>query len=33
MKRVYFFGKSNEIGCKLEKNSKIKYVKEKVNIK
>ena len=32
MKRVYFFGKSNEIGPKLEKNSKIKYEKEK-NIK
>ena len=30
MKRVYFFGKSNEIGSKLEKNSKIKHEKEKI---
>ena len=30
MKRVYFFGKSNEIGSKLEKNSNIKYEKEKI---
>ena len=30
MKRVYSFGKSNEIGSKLEKNSKIKYEKEKI---
>ena len=30
MKRVHFFGKLNEIGSKLEKNSKIKCEKEKI---
>ena len=30
MKRVYFFGKLNEIGSKLEKNSTIKCEKEKI---